>query len=146
MKTVKIAGGVAAGVLGLLLVCCASSPQGATSSPQPVVPGTQGEPGVPAEQAVADAEVVERISNARCDRSQSCDRIGTGATYHDRTDCMNQMRTLVSKELNEARCPSGMGEVSVSKCVKSLQLGECDLPGQVVSTTSHCKLNLMCLK
>jgi hypothetical protein len=146
MKTVKIASGLASGVLGLLLVCCASSPQGAASTPQPVVPGTQPEPGVPEEQAVADAEVVERIAGARCDRSQSCDQIGTGATYHDRTDCMNHMRTLVSQDLNEARCPAGMGEIGVSRCVKSLQLAECDMPGQVYSTTSHCRLNLMCLK
>jgi hypothetical protein len=111
------------------------------------VPGTEDEHGTTSEQAVADAEVVGRISGARCDRSQSCDRIGPGANYRDREDCMSQMRTLVARQLTASRCPRGMGEVGVSRCVKSLHDAECDHPGeQLYPTPSHCKLDLMCLK
>jgi hypothetical protein len=144
MNTVKVAS--VAPVLGFLVACSTSLPS-AASAPQPVVPGTEDEHGSTSEQAVADAEVVGRISAARCDRSQSCDRIGPGAHYRDREDCMSQMRALVSRKLSASRCPGGMGEVGVSRCVKSLHDAECDSPGQeLYPRPSHCELDLMCIK
>jgi len=146
MTTLKNAGSLASIALGLLVTCCAS-PQETASSPQPIVPRTETRAvGVTNAQTVADEDVILRVSSARCDRSQSCDHIGPGAVYRDRDDCMAQMRTLVSKQLNTSRCPGGIGETGVSRCVKSLHLGECDMPGQVYTTVSHCKLDEMCLK
>jgi hypothetical protein len=52
----------------------------------------------------------------------------------------------VSKQLNTSRCPGGIGEVGVSRCVKSLIMGECDMPGQEYPTADHCKIVDMCLK
>jgi hypothetical protein len=143
MNTIQTVSAFTTVALGILVACCAP-PESAVS--QPVVPGTEGEPGVTSEQAVADAEVVERIATARCDRSQSCDRIGPGANYHDRDDCMRQARELVSHQLNASRCPGGIGEVGVSRCVSSLHRGQCDMPGQIYGTVSHCELDLMCLR
>jgi hypothetical protein len=130
-------------ILGILAPSCAST-EDATS--QPVVPGTEREPGVASQQTVADAEVVERLAAARCDRSQSCDHIGPGANYRDRDDCMRQARDLVSRDLSAAKCPGGMGEVGVSRCVDSLHEGECDAPGEVYGRASHCELAMMCLR
>jgi hypothetical protein len=133
---------VAAPVLAIVLPCCAPEPVGA----QPVVPETQTQPvGVTATQAVADEDVIQRIASARCDRSQSCDRIGPGAPYRDRGVCMEKMRELVSKELNTSRCQGGIGEVGVSRCLKSLEIAHCDMPGQEYPTTSHCKIVDMCI-
>jgi hypothetical protein len=143
MNTIHPASAFAAVVLGISVACCAP-PESASS--QPVVPGTERELGVTSEQAVADAEVVARIAAARCDRSQSCDRIGRGANYRDRDDCMTQARELVSSQLNASHCPGGIGEVGVSRCVSSLHNGECDMPGEMYGNTSHCEMNLMCLK
>jgi|HubBroStandDraft_3_1064219.scaffolds.fasta_scaffold537007_2 hypothetical protein len=146
MNTLQTAGPLVSVSLGLLLACSAS-PQQAASSPQPVTPQTETPPtGVTSEQAVADEDVVSRISVARCDRSQSCNHIGPGAAYHDRDDCMAHMRVLVSKQLNTTRCPGGLGETGVSRCVKSLVLGQCDMPGQEYPTADHCKVKEMCLK
>jgi Family of unknown function (DUF6184) len=146
MNTIKVAC-VLGHVLMGFLVACASSPASEASSPQAIVPETKDEPGATNEQAVADADVVERISSARCDRSQSCDRIGPGANYRDRDDCMSQMRALMSRQLSASRCPGGMGEVGVSRCVKSLHDAECDSPGQeLYPRPSHCELGLMCIK
>jgi hypothetical protein len=143
MNTIQTVSAFTTVALGILVSCC-TPPESAIS--QPVVPGTEGEPGVTSQQAVADAEVVERIATARCDRSQSCDRIGLGANYRDRNDCMRQARELVSRQLNASHCPGGIGEVGVSRCVSSLGIGECDTPGQVYGTVSHCELDLMCLR
>jgi len=145
MNTVNTASGLALVAMGILVVCCASPQR--MASPQPVAPGTEPRPGAISEQAVADGAVVERISAARCDRNQSCDRIGPGANYRDRNDCMSQMRALVSRDLNASRCPGGMGEVGVSRCIRSLHDAECDAPGQeLYPRPSHCDLGLMCLK
>lgn len=144
MNTIKTASSLVSVAVGLLLTCCASQDP---VSAQPVVPETETTPvGVTAPQAVADEDVVSRISVARCDRSQSCNHIGPGAPYHDRDDCMAHMRVLVSKQLNTSRCPGGIGEVGVSRCVKSLIMGECDMPGQEYPTADHCKIVDMCLK
>jgi hypothetical protein len=146
MTTIKTAASLASITLGLLVTCCAS-PQQAASSPQPIVPESQTQPvGVTSEQAVADEDVVERISVARCERSKSCERIGPGAAYRDHDDCMAHMRTLVAKQLNTSRCPGGIGETGVAHCVKSLIIGECDSPGQEYTTAAHCKIADMCLK
>jgi hypothetical protein len=145
MDTLKTAASLLSGAVAIALTCCAST-QPVVSS-QPIVPDTETQPvGVTVEQALADEDVISRISVARCDRSQSCNRIGHGAAYHDRDDCMAHMRDLVAKQLNAWRCPGGMGEVGVSKCVKSLRLGECDMPGQEYTTAAHCKISEMCLK
>jgi hypothetical protein len=143
MNTIQTVSAFTTVALGILVAGCAP-PESAVS--QPVVPGTEGEPGVTNQQAVADADVVERIAAARCDRSQSCDRIGPGANYHDRDDCMRQARELVSRQLNASHCPGGIGEVGVSRCVNSLHDGECDMPGEMYGNTSHCEMKLMCLK
>jgi len=52
----------------------------------------------------------------------------------------------VSRQLNASHCPGGIGEVGVSRCVSSLHDGECDMPGEMYGNTSHCEMNLMCLK
>ncbi len=146
MNTLQTAGSLVSVSLGLLLAC-SSAPQQTAASPQSVVPETQTPPvGVTSEQALADEDVVSQISVARCDRSQSCNNIGRGAEYRDRDDCMAHMRVLVSKQLNTSRCPGGIGATGVSRCVKSLVIGECDMPGQEYATADHCKVNDMCLK
>ena len=111
-----------------------------------MVPGTEPEPGLTNQQAIADADVVERLAAGRCDRSQSCNRIGAGAAYRDRADCMSQNRALVARDVNAWRCPGGIGEVGLSRCEKSLALAHCDMPGQVYTTAAHCELREMCLK
>jgi hypothetical protein len=92
MKTTQMTLVTMFGALGWIVACGAS--QGTNQSPQQPVEGTTSRDGVTAQQAVADEEVVESIAAARCDRDQSCDRIGPGAAYHDRADCMRQTRAL----------------------------------------------------
>jgi hypothetical protein len=144
MNTLKTASAVVSVAVGLMLTCCASE-EPVTN--QPVVPETQTpRVGVTATQAIADEEVILRISSARCDRSQSCNHIGPGAVYRNRDVCMEHMRALVATKLNTTRCPGGIGEVGVARCVKSLQAGECDMPGQEYPTADHCKVKDMCLE
>jgi hypothetical protein len=144
MNTIAKTGACFSIALGLLAACGAS--QNATLPPEQPVQGTTSTDGVTAQQAVADEEVVERISAARCDRDQSCDRVGPGAVYHDRADCMRQQRLVVRKDLNPESCPGGIGEVALTRCVKSVEAGTCDRPGEITGNVSHCKLAALCIK
>jgi Family of unknown function (DUF6184) len=135
---------VAAG-MGVLVACAENNPPPA-NAPQPVVPGTQAVAGVTEEQAVADEDVVSRLANARCDRSQSCGRIGPGAHFRDRYDCMQREANMVREDLNAAKCPGGIGATGLSQCIRSIDEGRCDTPGQEWGRPSHCKLNTLCMK
>ena len=139
--------GICALVLGAsgVLAACASNNPPPPSAPQAVVPGSEAPAGLTEQQTVADDEVVNRIANAHCDRSQSCNRVGPGAHYANRDVCLNEIRGVIRKELNAVRCPGGIGERGLAQCVQSLENGQCDSPGQDVGTTSHCKLNSLCI-
>jgi hypothetical protein len=129
-----------------VLVACAENPPPPPNVPQPVVAGTQSVVGVTEEQAISDDDVVTRMAAARCDRSQSCNRVGPGAEYHDRNACMAEQSDIVRKDLNAAKCPAGIGAKGFVQCIKSIENGQCDMPGQDYSRTSHCKLDSLCMK
>jgi hypothetical protein len=144
MKTMSTLHFVPIGALGLLLACASDQPP-PPGSPQPVVPGTQATAGS-AEQVVADGEVVDRLANAHCDRSQSCDHIGPGARYRDRADCVAQLRQVYARRINAPRCPGGIGALGVSRCIESLHAGECTAPDEEYGNVSHCSVVSMCLR
>jgi hypothetical protein len=98
------------------------------------------------QQGVAYQDVVERISAARCDREESCNRVGPGTTYEDRSDCMRYSRRIVSREVNPASCPGGVGAIGLERCVRSLIEGECDMPGQIEGRASDCHVRLLCMQ
>jgi hypothetical protein len=131
------------GALALLAACGGSQ---ASAPAQQPVPGTRAQGGVTAQQTVADDEIVERIASARCDRDESCNRVGPGAPYRNRSDCMQQTRELVKTDLNPATCRGGVGAVSLDRCVQSLEEGQCDMPGQIAGRTSQCDLTTLCMK
>lgn len=145
MDTFKAPGALASVALGLCLAQCGTS-QSPSSAPA-------GERGASGGQPVAEADYVERISAARCDVSESCNRVGPGATYRDRDDCMSQTRARVAGQLGASRCRGAIGEAGVSRCLKSLELSECDQPGQLHAVHprhnaigTQCNPDLMCLE
>jgi hypothetical protein len=144
MRHIFVKNALVAGLLGGLAACASSSPSTA-ASPQTSVPGSPATGDTPTEQAVADQAVIERIAAAHCDRSQSCDRIGPGANYRDREDCMSRVRARSGKELSASKCAGGIGERGLTRCEKSLRAGQCTAPGEEYGNTSHCDLNLICL-
>jgi hypothetical protein len=129
-----------------VLAACASNNPPPPNAPQPLVPGTEPAAGAMEQQAATDDEVVASIADARCDREASCNRVGPGAHYRNRDDCVHQNRQSLRTDLNSARCPGGIGEAGLTQCVKSLENGQCSAPGQDTGVTSHCKLDSMCMR
>jgi hypothetical protein len=146
MDLVKAVNVLTSVALGLGVAHC-GSPQSAPISRPPV------EGGVPGGLAVPEVDLVERIFLARCDVSESCNRVGPGATYRNRDDCMSRTRAQLSGQLGTSRCRGAVGETRVSQCVKSLQMSECDEPGQLhaehprhTTLGAQCNPDLMCLE
>ena len=131
-------------ITGLLVACGASA--SSTTGPQAPVPGTESHDGVTEQQAVSVERVVDLIAEARCDREQSCNRIGPGAQYRHREDCLREARRFVSTSINAQRCMGGIGEVGLNRCLESIEEGQCDSPEQVTGMTSHCHLSALCMK
>jgi hypothetical protein len=133
--------------MAFVAACSTNAPPPA-GAPQAVVPGSEPPPvGVMEQQAaVVDEQVVHRLAEARCDRSQSCNRIGLGAQHATRAACVADASDVYRKELNDAACPGGIGESGLAQCERSLRQGECSEPGQTTGTASHCRLAALCLK
>lgn len=144
MKTTIVNWVVSIAVVTSVAACAAT--QGNAPAVTEPVPGTESADGVTLQQRVADATVVDRIATARCDREESCARIGTGALYRNREACERDAHAIVSRDISPDRCPGGVGEVALDRCIKSIELGACDRPGQEYGRTSHCQLSSLCMK
>jgi hypothetical protein len=145
MTKIATVGTLVLAACGVLAACAENNPPPA-NVPQVLVQGTEPGVGVTAQQAATDDEVVERIAEAHCNRSASCNRVGPGAQYRSRNDCLSQLREATRKDVSACSCPGGIGEASLDQCVKSLENGECTGPGQLFGNVSHCKLNSLCIK
>ena len=128
------------------LAACAANPPPPAGAPQPLIPGSRSGMGVTEQQVVVDDEVVIRLADAACDRSQSCNRIGPGAHYRDRDACVSKVSEHYREQLNAAACPGGIGEAGLAQCERSLRDGECTEPGQLEGSPSHCRLAAICVR
>jgi hypothetical protein len=128
------------------ITACATNPPPPAGAPQPLVPGSRSGMGVTELQVVVDDDVVTRLAEAACDRSQSCNRIGPGAHYPNREACVSTVSAHYRADLNAAACPGGIGEAGLAQCERSLHDGECTEPGQLEGSPSHCKLASICVR
>lgn len=113
--------------------------------PKVAVPGTE-EPDPPGTNAGADAKVVERISDAACDREQSCGTIGPGAYFTSREECLGVMRTKLSPKLTHQNCPMGIAKGALDDCIAGYQASECAQPGFAITRNVHCSVSDLCMK
>lgn len=94
----------------------------------------------------AVAGVVDRIARATCDREQSCNTIGPGATFGSLEDCRDTIRTKYAKELSASECPGGIDKSALDDCLGSLDSGQCSGPGDEITRAATCSTKSMCLK
>lgn len=121
--------------------CAEEGPAGGAHA---VVPETASGPNDARERAVT--AVVERIAGATCDREQSCNTIGPGATFASREDCMTAVRAKYGKDLSLSMCPGGIDSGPLDDCVKSLDAGQCSQPGDAITRSATCPVKAMCIK
>lgn len=121
---------------GVLLAC-----GGSNANTQPEYPGS----GVTNAQKV-DSSVVNRLSEARCDREQTCNNVGAGQKYASRGVCMDQMRGSLANDLNAYNCPRGIDDAQLDQCMTSIRGEECGHPFDSLSRMEKCRTGAICMK
>jgi hypothetical protein len=95
----------------------------------------------------ADASVVDRLSNARCDREESCNNVGDGKRYESRRVCQHQMRGDIANDLNSYQCPRGIDGAAVHQCLMAIRSEECGAhPIEAITRMNKCRSGAMCMK
>jgi hypothetical protein len=131
-------GSVGATTAGLLFGCGAS-PDG------PAAAGTTSAQVASADSQHADGAIVERLSSARCDQEQGCNNIGAGQKFATRGVCMDQVRGSIGNELNAYKCPRGIEQAQVERCLNAVKSEECSHPFQTLSRYDACRGGGMCM-
>jgi hypothetical protein len=91
--------------------------------------------------------VVNRLSDARCDREQACDNIGDGKKYASRRVCLDEMRGNIANDLNAYQCPGGIDEAAVRECQMAIRNEECGVhPFEAITRMDKCRSGPMCKK
>jgi len=110
-----------------------------------VVPDS-GPAGSPQAREQAVAGVLDRITKATCDREQSCNTIGPGATFGSRQECQDTVRAKYARDLSVASCPGGMDKNALDDCLTSLDAGQCSGPGDSITRDASCSTKSICLR
>jgi hypothetical protein len=93
------------------------------------------------------SSVVNRLSEARCDREQACDNIGDGKKYASRLVCLDQMRGGIANDLNAYQCPGGIDEAALRQCQVAIHNEECGAhPLEAITRIDKCRSGPMCVK
>ncbi|MGA7123092.1 MAG: DUF6184 family natural product biosynthesis lipoprotein [Polyangiaceae bacterium] len=96
--------------------------------------------------STADAEIVQELAAARCDRERSCNNVGGGQKYASPNVCMDQMRGSIANDLNTYNCPHGIDRNEVDHCVAAIKNEECSHPLDTITRMEKCRTDRMCLK
>jgi hypothetical protein len=127
---------------GALCACGGSTTQtpAATGSPSRTPVGV-------ANAQKVDANIVERLAVARCDREQSCNNVGEPhAKYASRDACLVAMRGDLGPELNGYDCPGGIDRAALDHCMTAIHEEGCGHPLDTLSRFDRCRAGNLCLK
>ncbi|MGH7294594.1 MAG: DUF6184 family natural product biosynthesis lipoprotein [Polyangiaceae bacterium] len=109
------------------------------------VPGTDHAP-LAGPSASPDMGVIDHLSEATCDREQTCGTIGPGADFASREQCLRSMRDKLGPKLSFSQCPGGIDRAAVDTCVTSLRATECTQPGDTITRSARCATADLCMK
>jgi hypothetical protein len=133
MKTLRMAIAVSLASAGILVLGCEHTQDHnvVTSEPAPT----------------RDTAVVDRLSNARCDREAACDNVGDGKKYASRQVCLDKIHGDIANDINSYQCPRGIDATAVSQCLTAIGNEECGAhPIEAITRVDKCRSGAMCMK
>jgi hypothetical protein len=142
MNTLRTMCAFSLATTGLLFACNRAD----TTSAPTTNESQQDKSGVTNMQPTVDTTTVNRLAGARCDREQTCNKIGGGQTYATRAVCIDQMRGTMANELNSYNCPRGLDHDQIDRCLSAIRDEECDHPLDTLQRVDKCRTAAMCLK
>jgi Family of unknown function (DUF6184) len=144
MKTLRMAVAVSLASAGILALGCDHTEDRPVATAEPVRAPTRS---MGVTNLQADASVVDRLSNARCDREESCSNVGDGKKYAARRVCLDQMRGGIANDLNSYQCPRGIDGAAVQHCLTAIADEECGAhPIEAITRMDKCRSGAMCMK
>jgi Family of unknown function (DUF6184) len=93
-----------------------------------------------------DTRLVDRISEATCEREQSCGTIGPGGYFASRDQCLETMRNQLGPKLNPGECPRGVDQALFNRCIDSIRSTECTQPSDQITRSARCSTSDLCMK
>jgi hypothetical protein len=133
MKTLRIAVAVSLASVGTLALGCEHTEDRNVATADPA--------------STHDAAVVDRLSNARCDREAACDNVGDGKKYASQQVCMDKMRGGIANDINSYQCPRGIDGTAVQECLAAIGNEECGAhPIEAITRMDKCRSGAMCMK
>lgn len=106
--------------------------------------GAQGAAEPKAMGAGAMTAAVDGIVQARCDREERCDNIGSGKKFASRSLCETEVRAEWRSDLNAFECPQGVDENQLDKCKAQLRAEACDSVLDTLGRLAACRTNAIC--
>ena len=143
MSPLRTLGALSFAAAGLLLACDRTD---GTGTPQGAPAARSDKSGVTNMQPVVDTAAVERLASARCNREQSCNKVGAGQTYATRAVCIDQMRGNIANDLNSYKCPRGIDAEHVNHCLLAVENEQCDHPLDTLQRIEKCSTSELCTK
>lgn len=123
-----------------LLYACGGANQGTAVHGTP-----EGQTAITSAQQNADATVVDRLTEARCDQEQGCKNVGPDAKYASRKVCTDQIRGSIGNDLNAYKCPRGIDRDAVDRCMMAIKSEECSHPFDTLTRYDKCRTGALCM-
>lgn len=92
-----------------------------------------------------NADIVNGIAQARCQREQRCGNIGTDEDYKSLDDCLTKIATEWRDDLNLYECPGGVDQKELAECVEEIQNEDCNNPFDSLGRIVACRSSDLCL-
>lgn len=89
--------------------------------------------------------VVERLALARCERENTCNRVGNGRAYGTKNACMTVMRVATRRELAAAAdCRDKFDGVALDQCDYDVRALRCADSLDTVTSLDTCRTDRLC--
>lgn len=95
---------------------------------------------------VANEEAITRITEARCDQEFSCNNIGPGRNFVDRSACVREREHNTRADLQSSECPRGVNHTGLTDCLNEIRTEKCGNPFDSISRLAACRSGRLCLR
>jgi Family of unknown function (DUF6184) len=92
-----------------------------------------------------DAIVVDKLSEARCAREETCHNVGNGLEYASRDTCSQAMRGSLGNDLNSYNCPRGINNAALDSCEAAIRDESCGHPLDTIQRLEKCRTGNLCM-
>jgi hypothetical protein len=94
---------------------------------------------------VANEDAIQRIADARCNREEACNNIGSGKQYDNRDACTRELSHNARADLRPENC-GALDPNRLDQCLKDIRDEKCGNPLDKVVRLASCRQHELCLQ